>query len=113
MDITPALTTIQFKERYIAESFLYNTPGSNIPGVGKVDMAWVKNNPTTTSTPTSGSAPQGTANGARKGNEDEEGKGDVNMDYENENEDRDRGREREEERVGEGDLDYDEGEQQW
>lgn len=52
LDIKPTTTTVTFKERYVAETFMYKTPGCNIPGVGRVEMAWIKSAP---------SVPQSTA----------------------------------------------------
>ena len=41
IEITPERTCITFKDRFTAEKFMYNTPGSEIPSVGKVEMTWI------------------------------------------------------------------------
>ncbi|KAE8450530.1 hypothetical protein EG329_006261 [Mollisiaceae sp. DMI_Dod_QoI] len=41
IEITPARTAITFKDRFTAEKFM-NTRNSEIPSVGKVDMAWIQ-----------------------------------------------------------------------
>ncbi|KAL3418266.1 RNA recognition domain-containing protein [Phlyctema vagabunda] len=42
IETTPERTSITFKDRFTAEKFMYDTPGCDIPSVGKVDMAWVQ-----------------------------------------------------------------------
>lgn len=42
IETTPSKTSITFVDRRTAEKFMYGTPGCEVPGVGKVDMAWVK-----------------------------------------------------------------------
>ncbi|CAG8952501.1 hypothetical protein HYFRA_00001248 [Hymenoscyphus fraxineus] len=42
LDITPSTTSITFKDRFTAEKFMYGSPDGELPGVGKVEMAWVQ-----------------------------------------------------------------------
>ncbi|RKF72966.1 putative rrm domain protein [Golovinomyces cichoracearum] len=41
IDATPTRTTITFKDRRTAESFMFNTTGGEIPSVGQVEMSWI------------------------------------------------------------------------
>jgi RNA-binding protein 26 len=40
--VTPTKTSILFKDRFIAEKFMYGTPGGEIPSVGKVELSWIQ-----------------------------------------------------------------------
>ncbi|KAG9247004.1 hypothetical protein BJ878DRAFT_232407 [Calycina marina] len=42
VDITPALTTILFKERYMAENFFASLPNGELPSVGKLELSWIQ-----------------------------------------------------------------------
>ncbi|TVY82892.1 putative RNA-binding protein [Lachnellula suecica] len=42
LDISPARTSITFKDRFTAEKFMSGLSNGEIPSVGKVDLAWVK-----------------------------------------------------------------------
>jgi RNA-binding protein 26 len=41
IEITPTHASVTFKDRFTAEKFM-NTPNSEIPSVGKVEMAWIQ-----------------------------------------------------------------------
>ncbi|KFY07637.1 hypothetical protein V492_06969 [Pseudogymnoascus sp. VKM F-4246] len=42
IETTPKSTSITFKDRFTAEKFMYGISNSEIPGVGKVDLAWIQ-----------------------------------------------------------------------
>lgn len=42
IETTPKNTSITFKDRFTAEKFMYGISNSEIPGVGKVDLAWIQ-----------------------------------------------------------------------
>ncbi|TQS37946.1 hypothetical protein Golomagni_01558 [Golovinomyces magnicellulatus] len=41
IEATPTRTTITFKDRRTAESFMFSTTGGEIPSVGQVEMSWI------------------------------------------------------------------------
>ncbi|KAL5348274.1 hypothetical protein ACLOAV_006756 [Pseudogymnoascus australis] len=42
IETTPKNTSITFKDRFTAEKFMYGISNSEIPGVGKVELAWIQ-----------------------------------------------------------------------
>lgn len=42
IDYKEGKTEITFNDRFTAEKFMYGVPNGEVPGVGKVEMAWIQ-----------------------------------------------------------------------